>query len=205
MYVRSTPTGKSVETNHSLQQAMTQLSQTTDDAISRMNSGADTLYIAASDFAKAGQGVAETMGASSEALGHIKSAAQTLDTAASATRDVLLDYSKTRDSFTAMVSEFKAIVENAKRETAMSSEVIAGLEAAAAQLSTAQKHSEEYLKGINEVLVKVHESFAENVERTLREGNRQFQKELRDAVNLVSAAVKELGDTLDDLPARANA
>lgn len=43
-------------------------------------------------------------------------------------------------------------------------------------------------------------SFAENVERSLQEGNRQFQKELRDAVNLVSGAVKDLGDTLDDLP-----
>ena len=54
----------------------------------------------------------------------------------------------------------------------------ASMEAAAAQLGIAQRQSEDYLKGVNDVLLKVHESFSENVERTLREGNRQFQLKL---------------------------
>lgn len=191
---------QSVETNRSLQDTVAKLSAATNKAISDMNAGAETLYVASSDFAKAGQGVSETMRASSEAVGLIRDASGTLSSATSATKDVLADYTRTRDSFVAMVAELKAIMDNAKRETTMTSEIIAKMEAAAAQLVTAQRQSEDYLKGVNEVLVKVHESFSENVERTLREGNRQFQKELRDAVNLVSGAVKDLGDTLDDLP-----
>ena len=193
---------QSVDTNRALQDTVARLSDATNKAISDMNSGAETLYVASSEFAKAGQGVSETMRASTEAVGHIRDASGTLSSAAGATKDVLADYARTRDSFVAMVAELKSIMENAKRETSMTSEIIAKMEAAAAQLGTAQRQSEDYLKGVNDVLLKVHESFSENVERTLREGNRQFQKELRDAVNLVSGAVKDLGDMLDDLPAK---
>ena len=43
---------------------------------------------------------------------------------------------------------------------------------------------------------------AQNIERTLREGNRQFQRELSTAVQLLSGAVKNLGDVVDDIPVR---
>jgi ABC-type transporter Mla subunit MlaD len=193
---------QSVETNRSLQGTVDKLSEATNKAITDMNSGAETLYLASSDFAKAGQGVSETMRLATDATGHIKDASGTLVAASSATQDVLTDYARTRDSFVAMMSELKAIMENAKREASMTSQMIARMEAAAVQLGTAQRQSEDYLKGVNDVLVKVHESFSENVNRTLREGNRQFQKELRDAVNLVSGAIKDLGDILDDIPAK---
>lgn len=193
---------QSVETNRSLQDTVAKLSAATSKAITDMNAGAETLYVAASDFAKAGQGVTDTMRASSDAVGLIRDASGTLASATGATKDVLADYARTRDAFVTMVGELKIVMENAKREASLTSEIISNMEAAAAQLGTAQRQSEDYLKGVNEVLVKVHDSFSENVHRTLREGNRQFQQELRDAVNLVSGAVKDLGDTLDDLPTK---
>jgi DNA anti-recombination protein RmuC len=193
---------QSVETNRSLQDTVAKLSAATSKAITDMNAGAETLYVAASDFAKAGQGVTDTMRASSDAVGLIRDASGTLASATGATKDVLADYARTRDAFVTMVGELKIVMENAKREASMTSEIISKMEAAAAQLGTAQRQSEDYLKGVNEVLVKVHDSFSENVHRTLREGNRQFQQELRDAVNLVSGAIKDLGDTLDDLPTK---
>ena len=70
------------------------------------------------------------------------------------------------------------------------------------QLASAQKQSEDYLKGVNHVLVEAHDSFAESVERTLREGNRQFQGELSRAVQLLSTAILNLGDLVDEIPAR---
>lgn len=69
-------------------------------------------------------------------------------------------------------------------------------------LSLPKTQMAEYLRGISEVLVKAHESFAENVERTLREGNRQFQAELSGAVQLLSGAIKNLGDVIDDFSPR---
>ena len=101
-----------------------------------------------------------------------------------------------------MVSELKATIDNAKRDASMTSELIGRIEAATSQLARAQKQSEDYLKGVSDVLIKAHESFAQNVERTLREGNRQFQGELSSAVQLLSGAIKNLGDVVDDIPAR---
>jgi hypothetical protein len=193
---------QSVETNRSLQDTVAKLAGATDKAISGMNSGAETLYVAASDFAKAGQGVADTMRASAAAVEAIKGASGQLTLATDGARSLFADYGKTRDTFSLMVSELKQTIDNAKREASMTSEIIGRIEAAAAQLGTAQKESEEYLRGVSEVLVKAHDSFAENVERTLREGNRQFQGELSSAVQLLSGAIKNLGDVVDDFSPR---
>jgi uncharacterized phage infection (PIP) family protein YhgE len=193
---------QSVETNRSLQDTVARLSAATGEAIAGMNQGAETLYVAASDFAKAGQGVADTMRAAGEATGNIKVASGTLSAATSAAKDVLADYGRTRDSFAAMIAELKSVTENARRDAAMTSEIITRIEAAAGKLGEAQRQSEEYLKGVNDVLAKTHESFSEHVGKTLREGNRQFQDELRKAVDMVSAAVRDLGDTLEDAPGR---
>lgn len=193
---------QSVETNRSLQDTVTKLAGATDKAIAGMNSGAETLYVAASDFAKAGQGVSDTMGASAAAVDAIKEASGQLTLATDGARNMFADYGKTRDSFALMVSELKQTIDNAKREASMTSDIIGRFESAAAQLGRAQKESEEYLRGVSEVLVKAHDSFAENVERTLREGNRQFQGELSSAVQLLSGAIKNLGDVIDDFSPR---
>ena len=193
---------QSLETSRSLQASVISLSKATNDAITGLNTGAETLYVAASDFAKAGQGVAETMMASSTATQKIEIAAQTLFTAITATQQILQDYSKTRDVFSLMVSELKLTIESAKKEASLTTDVVSKLEAASTQLGVAQKQSEEYLKGVSEVLTKSHETFAESIGLTLRKGNAQFQKELEQAVSLLSGAIKDLGDTLDDLPGK---
>lgn len=193
---------QSVETNRSLQESVSALSRATGDAIAGINQGAETLYVAASDFAKAGQGVSETMRSASEATAGIKTAAATLSTAANATRDVLADYARTRDSFAAMVAELKSVTENARRDAAMTSEIISRIESAAKKLAEAQRETEDYLKGVNDVLANTHESFAKHVGDTMRVANANFQQELRTAVDMVSAAVRDLGDTLEDAPGR---
>ncbi len=193
---------QSVETNKALQDTVAKLASATNKAISDMNSGAETLYVAASDFAKAGQGVTDTMRASTFALEAIKAASSQLTMATDGARGVLEDYGRTRDTFAVMVSELKLTIDTAKREASMTTEFVSRIEAATAQLSAAQKQSEDYLKNVSDVLTKAHESFAQNVERSLREGNRQFQGELAAAVQLLSGAIKNLGDLVDDLPTK---
>ena len=193
---------QSVETNRSLQDTVTKLAGATNKAIDGMNSGAESLFVAASDFAKAGQGVADTMKASAAAVEAIKAASGQLTLATDGARSLFTDYGKTRDTFAQMVSELKQTIETAKREASMTAEIIRGIESAAAQLGNAEKESEEYLRGVSEVLIKAHESFAENIERSLREGNRQFQGELSSAVQLLSGAIKNLGDVIDDFSPR---
>jgi hypothetical protein len=193
---------QSMETNKSLQSTVASLAQATDKAITGMNAGAETLYVAASDFAKAGQGVTETMKASAVATEAIKGASLQLTMATDGARAIFADYAKTRDTFALMVSELKSTVENAKRDASLTSEIIGKIDAAAKQLALAQQQSEDYLKGVSKVLVEAHESFRANVELTLREGNRLFQSELSSAVQLLSGAIKNLADVVDDIPTR---
>ncbi len=194
--------GQSVETNKALQDTVAKLASATDKAITGMNSGAETLHVAASDFAKAGQGVSDTMRASTVAVEAIGTASGQLTMAIDGARGVLEDYGRTRDTFAVMVSELKLTIDTAKREASMTTEFVSRIEAATTQLSMAQKQSEDYLKNVSEVLTKAHESFAQNVERSLREGNRQFQGELAASVQLLSGAIKNLGDLVDDLPTK---
>jgi len=55
---------------------------------------------------------------------------------------------------------------------------------------------------VNRVLTEVHGCFADNIERTLRQGNVQFHKELSTAVDYLKGAIEELGDTLETVVAR---
>ncbi len=193
---------QSLETNRSLQTSVASLSESTNGAIADLNSGAKTLQVAASDFAKAGQGVAETLMASSAATQKIDTAAQILFTAITATQQILQDYGKTRDVFGLLVSELKLTIESAKKEASMTMAIVSKFEAASTQLGVAQKQSEEYLKGVSEVLTKSHATFADNIGRTLGKGNAKFHEELAQAVSLLSGAIRDLGDTLDKLPGK---
>jgi len=193
---------QSIATNRSFQESVATLSGATSEAIGRLNQGAETLREAASDFAKAGQGVAETMNSASVATAEINAASEVLSTAVTATKDVLADHARTREFFAAMVAELKSVIENARRDAAMTSEIIGSIEIAASKLGEALHESGEYLNSVDDVLANTHESFAKHVGDTMRTANASFQKELRTAVDMVSAAVRDLGDTLEDIPGR---
>lgn len=89
---------QSVITNQSLQETVVKLADTTQSNIDKMNQGAETLYIAATDFANAGNGVSDTLNISSCLVETMKVTANELTSASNATKEVLQDYSRTRDA-----------------------------------------------------------------------------------------------------------
>lgn len=192
---------QSMETNKSLQTSVSALAGATDRAMASLSSGAETLYAAAGDFAKAGSGVSETMRSASAATESIKTASAQLSTATDNAKGIFGDYARTRDTFATMVAELRQTFESAKKDAMMTSELIGKIQAAARELAAVQQQSEDYLKGVTEVLVGAHESFRDNIDKTLGEGNRKFQSELSNAVNLLSGAIKNLGDVVDEIPA----
>jgi hypothetical protein len=167
-----------------------------------MNSGAELLYVASSDFAKAGVGVTASLSGSSAAIEQIKAASASISLAMEGAVSVLADYRNNREAFANIVSDLKSTIQNAKKEAFMTSDLIEKLQAAASQLQGAQVQSEQYLKGVTEVLTKAHEAFAASVERTLQKGNSQFHTELANAVNLLSSGIQDLGDTLETVSAK---
>jgi hypothetical protein len=193
---------RSSDISASLQTSVNTLASSTNDSITRMNSGAELLYVASSDFAKAGVGVTASLSGSSAAIEQIKAASASISLAMEGAVSVLADYRNNREAFANIVSDLKSTIQNAKKEAFMTSDLIEKLQAAASQLQGAQVQSEQYLKGVTEVLTKAHEAFAASVERTLQKGNSQFHTELANAVNLLSSGIQDLGDTLETVSAK---
>uniref|UniRef100_C6E2C4 MotA/TolQ/ExbB proton channel domain-containing protein n=1 Tax=Geobacter sp. (strain M21) TaxID=443144 RepID=C6E2C4_GEOSM len=187
-----------------MRQSVSSLSQSSRESIDKLNSGAEVLYMASSEFAKAGKGVTDTVRESGRAVETITGATNLLGAIVKDVRSILSENERAKDTFGAMVNDLRSLVENAKREASMSEEVIASIRHAAEQLSSAGQQAEDYLRGVTEVLGNAHVEFARNIERTLNHGNTTFQKELSMGVGLLNIAIKELGDTIDEFP-RGNA
>jgi len=193
---------QSSDTTLGLRDSVAALAEATRDSVTRMNAGAELLYGASSDFAKAGQSVAATIQGASGAMDRIQIATQSLSSAMNGTIEILDEYKKSRDAFAMMVADLKATIQNARKEAAITSELVEKLEAAAAQLGKAEKLSQDYLAGVNDVLATTHEAFAASLERTLNHGNARFHVELSKAVDLLATGIRDLENVIELVPAR---
>lgn len=166
-------------------------------AIERMNSGADSLLLGASELSDAEKRVAVTMGAIAGVAQGLQASSSNLSGASAGVQKAFDDYKTSTNLFATIVGDLKTTVETAKHEASMSTSLVAQIKSAAEQLGEAQKEAEHYLKGVTNVLGEAHTTFAKEMEKTLRHGNAQFHKELSEAVSLLSGAIRDLGDTLD--------
>lgn len=177
--------------------AVVAMRNTTGDAMSKLNNGADTLYLAAKDFAKAGQGVTATLDKSTALANQLTQAAGSVSSATKGLSGMLADYNAARDSMIAMVGSLQMLVEEVRRDASMSGNVIARIEAATEKLVGAQKEAESYLAKVSEVIGTAHESFSEGMIKAVGEANREFHQALSDSVKLLREGIQELESTLD--------
>ena len=185
-----------------MRSSIASLTQSSRDSIDRFAAGAETLYVASSDFAKAGQGVATTMQSAAQATDKIQSVAIILSGAAASVQNVMDDYKQTRETFADIVANLKSTISNASREASFTTEIVSQLRQATEQLTAAQGETEDYLKNVTEVLATAHQDFASNIERTLRTGNAGFHQELSTAVGLLKSGIQDFGDALDSFSAK---
>ncbi|MBS4095660.1 MAG: anti-phage defense ZorAB system ZorA [Sulfuricella sp.] len=189
----------SLATSEKLQDTTAALASAMGESVRGMNDGAEKLGAAASSFAEAGQHVAATLDGAAQVATDIRGAADSMQNTATAAQQMLGNYDDAHEAFARLVNDLKTTIDRAKREAGLSAELTANLEAAARKLSHAQQQADAYLDGVSKVLHQSHQAFAESVERTLREANRQFHGELSQAVGLLSGAIVDLGDTVETL------
>ncbi|MDP1850686.1 MAG: hypothetical protein Q8K79_23045, partial [Solirubrobacteraceae bacterium] len=141
------------------------------------------------DFAAAGQGVTATLEKSSQVANQLSAASRGLS-------ETLTDHKSVRDSLAGLVGSMQAIVEQARREASMSSDVITRIEEATAKLVGAQKEADNYLARISDVLGEAHQSFSDGMTKAVGEANRDFHQVLSDSVKLLREGIQELDNTL---------
>lgn len=177
--------------------AVEAMRNTTGEAMSKINSGADTLYLAARDFAKAGEGVSGTLEQSAQVSKQLTQAAGSVASASTGLSGMLADYKSARDSMTELLGSLQMIVEQARREASMSGDVVARIEAATAKLIEAQQQADGYLGRVSEVIGTAQESFSAGMTKAVGEANREFHQALSDSVKLLREGIQDLEETLE--------
>lgn len=179
--------------------SVSSLSQASTSSIDKMKTSAEVLNNAARNFANAGERVSGVMNQSATVAGKLTEAAGSLNVGASSMQDVLKDYRQQREMMVELVQQLRATVEGARKEAALTSDVLARIEASAARLADAQQQADEYLDGVSNVLAESHEAFATEVKRTLDKANSEFHSKLTNAVGMLSSSISELDTVLSTM------
>lgn len=180
-----------------IQSAVTVMHNTTGEAMSALNTSADTLYLASRDFARAGQSVSSTMEKSAAVAAQLLQAADTVSAASNGLGDLFGDYQSSRDAMLAQMHALQLLAEQVRCDASMSGEVLEKIELVTAGLVNAQKDADSYLSKISDVIGVAHQSFSEGMTRSVGEANREFHQALSDSVKLLREGIHELESTLD--------
>ncbi|MDP1594474.1 MAG: hypothetical protein Q8L80_09585 [Gallionella sp.] len=180
-----------------MKSAVLAMRNTTGEAMLGFNKGADTLILAAQDFARAGQGVSSALDKTALVAGQLTQAAGNVAAASSGLGEMFADYRGTRDSMIELVGSLQLLVEQVRREASLSGEVITRIESATGKLVAAQQNADSYLTKVSEVIAVAHESFSEGMVKAVGEANRDFHQALSDSVKLLREGIHELESTLD--------
>jgi hypothetical protein len=188
---------RSIEASHALQATVDKLSAATGTAVAGMNTGADTLAVAADDFAKAGQGVATTLDATAAAMENINFASNALLSASAVTQKMLENHGVPTPPSPRWLT--CARPSNGVREASPAPNSSTGCRRRLGGCRTRSTSPGVSRQGQRRA-DRAHQSFADNI-RHLRESNRQFR---RNGAGRQPAfrRYQDLGDTLDELPAR---
>jgi len=158
--------------------------------------GRGAVESAAGRLDNAGRGVGEAAEFFALSSGDMAASAAAMAQAAKSVGQSLSGQQQATQAIGQMVGDLRATVEQARREAALTGELVGRMEGAAATLGRAGQEADAYLQGVSEVLAQAHAAFAENVERTLARGNGQFQQHVTGAVEALKGAIEELSDAL---------
>lgn len=132
-------------------------------AISGMNDGALVMREAAEKFTKAGDSVSDVFDKSKTVTGQLEQTAATLQLASASVRTAFEKYDSTRESVQSYVLQLQSLVENAKKEAGLSSQMLSDLERILGALQTAERQSTDYLNKVNSVLEDSFQKFGQEM------------------------------------------
>ncbi len=190
------------ETTRSIQTAIAKMSSVTTAALTDMNRGAEMLMSAAKEFGKAGQSVAGILGEATGVTVKFSASAEAVSNAAHTLETIVADYGTVRRQLSDMMQSLKSVVEAARKEASLTTDIVARIDGAAQKLATAQNQTDRYLTQVTDVLQQTHQEFASGMRRTVGEANQQFFNHLTAATSRLREAIEELDVTLSGIDGR---
>jgi len=184
------------QTSARMQDSVAALTTTTTSAISRLSDGADQVNSAARNFAAASDKAAGTIQQVSSVTGQLSDLTAHLTASSTALQQGIQDYRSHREAVATMVAELNGLVNNAKSDVSITSNVLQRIEQASDKLASAHFETEKFMMGVATVLAKAHEEFRVSVTTSLGKANHEFQQKLSAAVGMLGSSIKELDDVL---------
>jgi hypothetical protein len=132
-------------------------------AISGMNDGALVMRDAANKFADAGETIGGVFDKSKVVTDQLEQTASTLQLASASVRTAFEKYDESRESVQSYVLQLQGLVENAKKEVGLSSQMLADLQRIVDALQTAEKQSTDYLNQVYSVLKTSFQQFGQEM------------------------------------------
>lgn len=132
-------------------------------AISGMNDGALVMRDAADRFTKAGDSIGGVFDKSRVVTDQLEQTASTLQMASASVRTAFEKYDESRESVQGYVLQLQTLVENARKEAGLSTQMLSDLERILGSLQAAEKQSTDYLNQVNAVLKGSFQQFGQEM------------------------------------------
>jgi ABC-type transporter Mla subunit MlaD len=158
--------------------AVVEIGSSVDRNIALMGEGAERMRQAAEQFTNSGGAIADVFDRSRHVATELSQSAARLSGASQDIEAVARDYQQARETFAGIVETLKSTVDTAKRDVAMTSELVKRLDAAAQKLVAVQGQADEYLAKLNRVLEGAHSLFCDQMLATVRKTNGEFHASL---------------------------
>jgi hypothetical protein len=169
----------------------------TNDTVSRMNAGAETMYVASSEFGKAGTAVSGVLQQATATTDKLAAAAGNVGTAAQTMQGVVNDYRLTRDHVSTMLTELTRVVDNARDNASLTGDVLSRIEASTRALNAAQLNAEEFMEGVSDVLGKSLTEFQHRLAESMTEVNRELVNRTSKVTSLLGQTIAELAQAVE--------
>jgi hypothetical protein len=191
------------ETSGSIHQLLGDLGKQIAALVDVMGEGAVGMQQAAEQFTGSGKAIADVFERSRAVSIDLNQAAQTLKASSSDVQSVVGDYRAARETFGGLVEGLRGVVDIAKREASMTSDLVTRLESAAQKLVTAQGQADAYLAQLNRVLSEAHGSFSTQMLATLQKTNTEFHQHLAKSTSLLASTIADLDGTIIEFAPRS--
>jgi hypothetical protein len=165
----------------------------------QMNNGANTLYMAATEFSTAGQSVSGSLHILNQLNRDLTHAAANVYSSMDYNHNIVDDYQRTAKEFSQTINQLERITTTTRKEFGITETLVDQLNNVVKHLSESQKEADHYLAAISDVLAESHKQFAENLHHSLTTGNEQFQAELRASSEILMSAVDGLTQSVKSL------
>lgn len=188
---------QSAETALAMKQNIENLQKISTDSIDKMNAGADTLHLASTQFAKAGDGVSNVLTQTADLSSKLMSAGQNLEVTSKTIQSVVAEFQRTRESMASMTEALNSIIQRAQAESGMTDDLLKKMKLITDSFNTSRVDTEEYMTQISNVMETSFESFSNSMVKALEKSRTEFDKSLSGAVGMLRSVIEDLAANSD--------